>query len=193
LELKRRLSGETDCVTAPFRSAPTSPNDTALPDNLFSLPNRSFVIEEGMEDASSAFVARTARGAKPRVRLAVQIKAHKRKQKKLNASKIAFFYYRLFFVIGSFQWVTADSNKNFLPSPKLLCRASHARFQLVSFSFPMASSDNAGQSAANPMYSMIPDFRKEIASTAACPRQADACPPQLGKPHSGTPASFLRR
>jgi hypothetical protein len=60
LELKRsvKLSGDTDCVAAPFRSAPTSPNDTALPDSLFSLPNRSFFIEEGLEDASSAFVPR---------------------------------------------------------------------------------------------------------------------------------------
>jgi hypothetical protein len=53
LELKRRvrLSGETDCVTAPFRSVPRSPNDPAfshsIADSLFSLPNRSFVIEEG--------------------------------------------------------------------------------------------------------------------------------------------------
>jgi hypothetical protein len=45
----------------------------------------------------------------------IQIKAHKRKQKKINASKIAFFYYRLFFGIGSFQWVTADSNNKISP------------------------------------------------------------------------------
>jgi hypothetical protein len=31
----------------------------------------------------------------------------------INANKIAFFYYRLFFRIEIFQWVTGDSNKKF--------------------------------------------------------------------------------
>jgi hypothetical protein len=34
---------------------------------------------------------------------------------KINVSKIAFFYLRLFFRIESFQRVTSDSNKKFLP------------------------------------------------------------------------------
>jgi hypothetical protein len=35
---------------------------------LFSLPNRSFVIEEGAEDASSAFMARDCPGAESQLR-----------------------------------------------------------------------------------------------------------------------------
>ena len=35
----------------------------------------------------------------------------------INENKIAFFYYRLFFRIGTFQWVTADLNKKFPPRP----------------------------------------------------------------------------
>jgi hypothetical protein len=31
----------------------------------------------------------------------------------INENKIAFFYYRLFFRIEIFQWVTGDSNKKF--------------------------------------------------------------------------------
>ena len=104
LELRRsvKLSGETDCVAAPFRSAPTSPNDKALPGKLFSLSNRSFVIEERPEDASS-LVARDRPDAKLRGRLAVQIKANRRKQMKIKESKIAFVYYRLFSGIKTFQ------------------------------------------------------------------------------------------
>jgi hypothetical protein len=87
---------------------------------MFALSNRSFVIEEGWKMQASRVHADHS-GARRRLWLAVQIKAHKRKQKKINASKIAFFYYRLFFVIGSFQWVTAAPNKKAFPSPKLLC------------------------------------------------------------------------
>src|SRR5271156_4888330 len=55
----------------------------------------------------------------------------------ITPNKIAFFCLRLFFGIGTFQWVTADSNKIFLPlrlaSPKFVFsqvprrRASEAR------------------------------------------------------------------
>jgi hypothetical protein len=38
---------------------------------------------------------------------------------KINVSKIAFFYLRLFFPIEIFQWVTADSNKKIPPRPGL--------------------------------------------------------------------------
>src|SRR5271157_5047395 len=54
-----RLSGDTDCVTAPFKSAPASPTvclSTSCDDAEFSLSNRSFVIEEplGMQALSAA-------------------------------------------------------------------------------------------------------------------------------------------
>jgi hypothetical protein len=39
------------------------------------------------------------------------LSANIRKQMKTNESKIAFFYFHLFFRIGNFQRVTADSNK----------------------------------------------------------------------------------
>jgi hypothetical protein len=41
--------------------------------------------------------------------------SNKRKQMKINDSKIAFFYLRLFFRIGTFQWVAPDSNRIFSP------------------------------------------------------------------------------
>ena len=139
--LKRsvKLSGETDCATEPFRSAPASPTMRLSTSN-----NREYVrfVEQivcyrGREEDASVLRARRGppwREAR-RVWLAVQIKAHKRKQKKINASKIAFFYYRLFFGIGSFQWVTADSNKNFLPSPKLPCEGVSRKFPALLFPF----------------------------------------------------------
>ena len=63
---------------------------------------------------------------------------------------MAFFYYRLFFGLGSFQWVTVDSNKNFLSSPKLLCEGVSRKFPALLFPFRGRPSDNADRSAANP-------------------------------------------
>jgi hypothetical protein len=64
---------------------------------MFSLSNGSFVIEEGRKMQASRVrgADRLARGGG--FGWPFKLKAHKRKQKKINASKIAFFYYRLFF------------------------------------------------------------------------------------------------
>jgi hypothetical protein len=115
---------------------------------MFALSNRSFVIEEGRKMQASSVRGADHPGTRRRVWLAVQIKAHK--QKKINASKIAFFYYRLFFGIRSFQWVTVDSNKNFLPTPKLQCEGVSRKFPALLFPFRGRPSDNADRSAANP-------------------------------------------
>ena len=82
---------------------------------MFALSNRSFVIEEGGKMQASRVRGADHPGARRGVWLTVQIKALKRKQKKINASKIAFFYLRLFFPIETFQWVIADSNKKIWP------------------------------------------------------------------------------
>jgi hypothetical protein len=51
----------------------------------------------------------------------------KSKQTQINANKIAFFCLRLFFGIGTFQWVTADSNKKISSFSGSMRDASRAR------------------------------------------------------------------
>jgi hypothetical protein len=48
----------------------------------------------------------------------IQANVNKRKQMKINVSKIVFFYLRLFFRINIFQWVTVDSNKKNSAPPR---------------------------------------------------------------------------
>jgi hypothetical protein len=60
--------------------------------------------------------------------------ANKRKQMKANERKIAFISFQKLFRIGTFQWVTADSNKK-IPSAISGCaRRFEVRFGDVAFS-----------------------------------------------------------
>jgi hypothetical protein len=63
----------------------------------------------------SAEAIPSAGSSSPPAAQVIQASANKRKQMKINVSKIAFFYLRLFFRIGTFQWVTGDSNKKIRP------------------------------------------------------------------------------
>jgi hypothetical protein len=52
----------------------------------------------------------------------------KRKQMKTNERKIAFICFHLLFRIGTFQWVTADSNKKILAAISGCARRSEVSF-----------------------------------------------------------------
>ena len=113
-----RLSGETDCATAPFRSAPASPTMRPSTSNNseYVLFVEQIVCYRGRaRNASSTSIARNGLeaasghpGARPQVQQAVQ---NKSKQNQIKPSKKAWICFYLFFRIGTFQWVTTDLNK----------------------------------------------------------------------------------
>jgi hypothetical protein len=73
---------------------------------------------------------RVSKGTKtpPHIQPRREFLANKRKQMKANERKIAFICFHLLFRIGTFQWVTADSNKKILPAISGCARRFEVRF-----------------------------------------------------------------
>ena len=79
----------------------------------------------------------------------------------INVSKIAFIYYRLFFRIGTFQWVTSDSNKK-IPSRLRLCEFLVGACRSPSYSPRRAPPKPEFDPATRKDITLIPRFSNEL-------------------------------
>jgi hypothetical protein len=89
----------------------------------------------------------------------IQINPSKTKPSQIKPSKIAWFYLVLFVRIGTFQWVTTNPNKNFLPASPPPEKRSARR----AFVFRQSGEDSTGSGFAKEI--VLKNWRSSIATS----------------------------